>query len=38
MVELRDGTRVGLRDYSSSGGPTIDIRPPGRQGIKVHVS
>ncbi len=25
MVQLIDGTRVGLRDYSSSGGSTIDI-------------
>ena len=37
MVELADGTRVGLRPTSSSGGATIDVfYPDGTQG-KVHL-
>lgn len=38
MVELPDGTRIGLRNTSSSGGPTIDINQPGRAPIKVHLA
>jgi len=37
-VELPDGTRVGLRDVSKSGGRTIDIRYPDGTTGKVHVS
>jgi filamentous hemagglutinin len=40
MVELADGTRVGMRATSASGGPTIDIFPPkgaGPKNIKVHL-
>lgn len=37
-VTLEDGTTVGLRTESTSGGPTLDIRFPGRMGsVKVHV-
>ncbi len=38
MVKLSDGTRIGLRNTSSSGGPTIDINRPGRPVIKIHLS
>jgi hypothetical protein len=37
MVELPDGTRVGLRDYSTSGGKTIDIFMPDKTRVKVHI-
>ncbi len=37
MVKLSDGTRVGLRNTSSSGGPAIDINWPGQPVIKVHL-
>jgi hypothetical protein len=37
MVELPDGTLIGLRDISASGGPTIDVFPTGARPIKVHV-
>lgn len=37
MVELPDGTTVGLRTTSTSGGPTIDITFPGNRLLKVHV-
>ncbi|NUQ79320.1 MAG: hypothetical protein HUU21_37900, partial [Polyangiaceae bacterium] len=40
MVELPDGTRLGMRATSASGGPTIDIFPPKGAGpkiIKVHL-
>jgi hypothetical protein len=37
MVELPDGTKVGLRDVSRSGGKTIDIVLPDGKVIKVHV-
>jgi RHS repeat-associated protein len=37
MVELPDGTRVGLRDFSTSGGPAIDIHPPSSSPLKVHI-
>ena len=38
MVELPDGTRVGLRPGSTSGGPTIDAKIPGNPALKVHVT
>lgn len=38
FVQLSDGTTVGLRATSASGGPTIDIVKPGQQPIKIHVS
>lgn len=34
---LPDGTEVGLRTTSKSGGPTIDIRVPGSSGWKIHI-
>jgi RHS repeat-associated protein len=37
MVKLPNGTRVGLRNTSSSGGPTIDISRPGQPVVKVHL-
>lgn len=39
VSELPDGTQVGIRDGSKSGGRTIDIRYPGAKGSgpKVHV-
>jgi hypothetical protein len=37
MVELPDGTRVGLRGVSASGGKTIDITLPDGTIRKVHV-
>ena len=37
LVRLPDGTTVGLRGASKSGGPTIDIVKPGRAPTKVHV-
>jgi len=37
-VRLPDGTEIGRRDGSSSGGPTIDVRYPGRStNVKVHL-
>ena len=36
MVELVDGTRVGLRSVSKTGGPTIDIFGGGNS-VKIHV-
>lgn len=38
MVELPDGTTVGVRTTSVSGGPTIDIKLPDGTRMKVHVS
>jgi RHS repeat-associated protein len=38
QVRLPDGTRVGIRDFSGSGGPTIDYDPPSGKGINIHVS
>ena len=38
MVELPDGTTVGLRQTSASGGPTIDVKLPDGTQLKVHVS
>jgi len=37
MVKLSDGTRVGLRNTSSSGGQTIDINRPGQSPVKIHL-
>ena len=37
LVRLSDGTTVGLRQESESGGPTIDIAPSDGERIKVHV-
>lgn len=37
MVELPDGTKIGYRDQSKSGGSTIDIFSPGGKYIKVHL-
>ncbi len=37
MVKLSDGTRVGLRNTSSSGGQTIDINRPGQAPVKIHL-
>jgi hypothetical protein len=37
MVELSDGTTVGMRTTSKSGGPTIDIKTPDNVEIKVHL-
>jgi hypothetical protein len=38
LVELSDGTTVGLRTVSKSGGPTIDIKLPDGTLRKVHVA
>jgi hypothetical protein len=38
MVKLPDGTTVGIRSTSKSGGPTIDIKLPDDRQLKVHVS
>lgn len=35
--ELPDGTQIGLRGSSTSGGPTIDIRVPGQDPLKIHI-
>jgi filamentous hemagglutinin len=37
MVELPDGTKVGLRGTSISGGKTIDIFMPDKTYTKVHI-
>jgi hypothetical protein len=37
FVQLPDGTIVGLRPTSTSGGPTIDIKPPTGKPWKVHI-
>ncbi|MGB8376879.1 MAG: RHS repeat-associated core domain-containing protein [Rhodanobacteraceae bacterium] len=37
MVELPDGTRVGIRSTSRSGGPTIDVHSPNGPTWKVHI-
>ena len=37
LVRLPDGTTVGLRGASKSGGPTIDIVKPSSAPVKVHV-
>ncbi|MFP4355260.1 MAG: hypothetical protein ACLFUJ_09060 [Phycisphaerae bacterium] len=37
MVQLPDGTRVGLRSTSKTGGSTIDIKHPDGSKQKVHI-
>ena len=37
LVETPDGTRVGLRDASKSGGATIDVFKPDGSYVKVHL-
>ena len=37
VIKRPDGTEVGLRPGSRSGGRTIDIRTPGRKDRKIHV-
>jgi RHS repeat-associated protein len=36
-VILRDGTRVGIRGTSKTGGPAVDIKPPDQSKITIHV-
>jgi hypothetical protein len=36
-VELPNGTRIGIRDASKSGGRTIDIQMPDGTTQKVHI-
>jgi hypothetical protein len=39
MVQLPNGIRIGIRQTSTSGGPTVDIIPPGgKGGIKIHLN
>lgn len=38
LVRLPDGTTVGMRAVSRSGGPTIDIKLPDGMLQKIHVS
>jgi hypothetical protein len=38
LVELSDGTTVGIRTVSKSGGPTIDIKLPDGTLRKVHIA
>ena len=37
MVKLEDGTRVGIREASKSGGRTIDVFKPDGTYVKVHL-
>jgi hypothetical protein len=37
MVKLPDGTTVGLRNDSTSGGPTVDIKQPDGTNVKIHL-
>jgi len=37
FVKLPDGTSIGLRESSKSGGPAIDIRLPNSTRYKVHI-
>ena len=38
VFRLPDGTRIGIREDSNSGGPTIDVRSPtGGKKMKVHL-
>jgi RHS repeat-associated protein len=37
MVKFPDGTTVGLRNDSTSGGPTVDINRPGQDEVKIHL-
>jgi RHS repeat-associated protein len=38
LVKLPDGTTVGLRSQSKSGGPTVDIKLPDGSVRKIHIS
>jgi hypothetical protein len=37
LVRLPDGSTVGLRDASKSGGPAIDITQAGQAPVKIHL-
>jgi len=37
VIERGDGVQVGLRSYSKSGGPTVDIRMPDGSFSRIHV-
>ncbi|WP_052226745.1 hypothetical protein [Microbacterium mangrovi] len=37
VVECDDGTQIGLREYSKSGGPSIDIKLPDGTRYRIHV-
>jgi hypothetical protein len=38
QMELPDGTQIGMRPLSDSGGPTIDIdRANGSENIRIHL-
>jgi hypothetical protein len=37
LEQLSDGTRIGMRSGSKSGGPTIDVWQPGKPYVKVHL-
>jgi len=37
VIELDDGTQIGLRVTSRTGGSTIDIRVPGQDPFKIHI-
>ena len=37
LEQLPDGTRIGMRSGSKSGGPTIDVWRPGKPYVKVHL-
>lgn len=38
VVRLPNGTEIGIRGTSRSGGPVIDINQPGEPPVKIHVS
>jgi hypothetical protein len=38
IVKLQDGTTVGIRNLSKSGGPAIDVKLPNGNLLKVHVT
>lgn len=37
VFELPDGTQIGLRGTSRSGGSTIDLRIPGQDPFRIHI-
>lgn len=37
LEQLPDGTKIGMRSGSKSGGPTIDVWRPGKPYVKVHL-
>jgi hypothetical protein len=37
VFDLQDGTQIGMRGASSSGGSTIDVRIPGQDPFKIHI-